>query len=293
MDENKKLQEELHELFELKQKWWCEAKDKRSIQACENVVDSLGEDHQEGHYDDWCRCWTQGDLSIRKTLSYHPILTVHYQGKKMCSTKEEEDLFVPGPWMDKVRAALPEAELANKQKEKNERLKMIRSMKIELGLLQETDETTEEKKETVKEIPNLWPKNITEEELAPFEILLAQTNFFNSMMDSLGKPLPNRPEVKVVISDKSGLAKPLMINLYLDLYSPKHKHSFTLLRLQQHTDMYYPIEIKETYGVFRNESKPSWPKINSAIDLMTFIKHLLDSADVRSLVGHIARESGN
>jgi hypothetical protein len=95
------------ELAALKRDWFCQAEASGDLALVGRLGRELGAPVPTRHPPKWH--WTRGPLSVYVD-GFGGYLDVHHGERKVCSTHYCEQLFVPGPWLDVVRAAAPELE---------------------------------------------------------------------------------------------------------------------------------------------------------------------------------------
>lgn len=77
--------------------------------------------------------WTEGDVTIYVD-DYGHYMTVHAAGEEVCSTHACGKLFVPGPWVDQIRAHVALAAAKQESAEVARARAEVNRLRRELGL---------------------------------------------------------------------------------------------------------------------------------------------------------------
>ena len=119
------------ELKALKRQWYVAAVEDGSVALCFRVARVLGRPQAVGSGPKYS--WEADGVSIYLD-DYGKYLTVEVGGKRVCSTHDCEQLFVPGEWMNAVRRAAVTAAARQEREEHYREEAERRRLMAQLGI---------------------------------------------------------------------------------------------------------------------------------------------------------------
>jgi hypothetical protein len=119
------------ELRALKERWFAEGRDSGDLALLGRLGRELGVPVPSGHPPKYR--WDRDGVAVYVD-GYGGYLTVHQGERQVCSTHYCTQLFVPGPWLEVVRAAAPELDREARARETEREAERRLTLRRELGL---------------------------------------------------------------------------------------------------------------------------------------------------------------